>query len=99
MDNYIKLLDSQTEYITFTREKPKANWLPFSNVQNRSALADGLKFGTDPLMVSFVAHEHVTVIIHYASLQCIDVIVNSGAPIGLFPNVLCYSIHPILTYS
>ncbi|KAJ1348857.1 hypothetical protein KIN20_004250 [Parelaphostrongylus tenuis] len=51
-------------------------------IQNRSGLADGLKFGTDPLMVSFVVHEHVTVIIHNASLQCSDVIVNSGAPIG-----------------
>uniref|UniRef100_A0A0K0D9Z5 Reverse transcriptase domain-containing protein n=1 Tax=Angiostrongylus cantonensis TaxID=6313 RepID=A0A0K0D9Z5_ANGCA len=33
MDKCFKLLNEQTEYIKFTREKPKENWLPFLNVQ------------------------------------------------------------------
>ncbi|KAJ1373286.1 hypothetical protein KIN20_035645 [Parelaphostrongylus tenuis] len=33
MDKCFELLNSQSEYITFTHEKPKANWLLFLNVQ------------------------------------------------------------------
>ncbi|VDM64490.1 unnamed protein product [Angiostrongylus costaricensis] len=30
---YFELLDKQSEYIKFTREKPEEKWLPFLNVQ------------------------------------------------------------------
>ncbi|KAJ1351552.1 hypothetical protein KIN20_007589 [Parelaphostrongylus tenuis] len=33
MDKCFELLNSQSQYIKFTCEKPKANWLPFLNVQ------------------------------------------------------------------
>ena len=33
MDKCFELLNEQSEYIRFTREKPKENWLPFLNVQ------------------------------------------------------------------
>ncbi|KAK6745282.1 hypothetical protein RB195_011792 [Necator americanus] len=33
MDNCFKILNEQSEYITFTRDKPKGEWLPFLNVQ------------------------------------------------------------------
>uniref|UniRef100_A0A0K0D3B8 Reverse transcriptase domain-containing protein n=1 Tax=Angiostrongylus cantonensis TaxID=6313 RepID=A0A0K0D3B8_ANGCA len=33
MDKYFELLNEQSEYIKFTREKPKENWLPFLKVQ------------------------------------------------------------------
>ena len=33
MDKCFELLNEQSEYIKFTREKPKENWLPFLNVQ------------------------------------------------------------------
>ena len=33
MDKCFDLLNEQSEYVKFTREKPKTNWLPFLNVQ------------------------------------------------------------------
>ncbi|KAK6733756.1 hypothetical protein RB195_017488 [Necator americanus] len=33
MDNCFKILNEQSEYIKFTRDKPKGEWLPFLNVQ------------------------------------------------------------------
>ncbi|VDM58650.1 unnamed protein product [Angiostrongylus costaricensis] len=33
MDKCFELLNTQSEYIKFTREKPKEKWLPFLNVQ------------------------------------------------------------------
>ncbi|VDM55111.1 unnamed protein product [Angiostrongylus costaricensis] len=37
MDKCFELLNAESEYIKFTREKPKDKWLPFLNVQiNRS---------------------------------------------------------------
>ncbi|VDM59956.1 unnamed protein product [Angiostrongylus costaricensis] len=33
MDKCFELLNAQSEYIKFTREKPKEKWLPFLNVQ------------------------------------------------------------------
>ncbi|VDM62702.1 unnamed protein product [Angiostrongylus costaricensis] len=33
MDKRFELSNEQSEYIKFTREKPKENWLPFLNVQ------------------------------------------------------------------
>ena len=33
MDRCFELLNAQSEYIRFTREEPKNNWLPFLNVQ------------------------------------------------------------------
>ena len=33
MDKCFDLLNRQSEYIKFTREKPRDNWLPFLNVQ------------------------------------------------------------------
>ncbi|VDM60818.1 unnamed protein product [Angiostrongylus costaricensis] len=33
MDKCFEFLNEQSEYIKFTREKPKENWLPFLNIQ------------------------------------------------------------------
>ncbi|VDM61187.1 unnamed protein product [Angiostrongylus costaricensis] len=57
MDKCFELLNEQSEYMKFTREKPKENWLPFLNFQiNLSENSYNTKWYRKPSSKNIVVH-------------------------------------------
>uniref|UniRef100_A0A0K0D9F9 Reverse transcriptase domain-containing protein n=1 Tax=Angiostrongylus cantonensis TaxID=6313 RepID=A0A0K0D9F9_ANGCA len=57
MDKCFELLNEQSEYIKFTREKPKESWLPFLNVQvNLSSSGNMTKWYLKPSNKNILIH-------------------------------------------